>query len=418
MLLKIKIRHSFIFLILGTGCFLASLSPLMASPLPSAAKNAPKSPDPARVDGEDGEPALRRFQQMVMDFSDEYMASVGAAMDEYIAKENDPAKRVAAAYWKVRCTSSAMSIACAHDPRMNLLDMLVFISAGKWSVNNYWIPKVFGANAEPLAKVYDDLDVKIWAIASQILTPQQQADLRQLLANWEHSNPRYHEIFLMRLRNLDGVRLGAFDDGHRAWGILGALRKFLKRMDKSLLYGERLMFALDHTPEILAQQSELTIAQVGQAFPLAAVRPEVITNAVMSFPEVLQEGLDRNEGSLKTLLPQLGATLKSADSLATTLNASVQTLGSNSKVGDPMMALQQANQALTHLDASISGINQLLSNNTTGGLATVEMSRQIDTRVSGMMDAAFHRVLLVLGAFFSGVVLLLVAVKVLFFRKG
>jgi len=361
--------------------------------------------------------SLEHFQRLVMDFSDEYMASVGEVMDEYVINESDPAKRVAAEYWKVRCTSASMSIASARDPRMNLLDMLVFISAGKWAVNNYWIPKVFGSKAEPLAKVYSEMDVKIWAIAAEILTEKQQVDLRQLLINWEHSNPRFHEIYFIRLRNLDGVHLDSFDDGHRAWGILGAIRGLLRRVDKSLLSGERLMFTLDHTPEILAQQGDLTIAQVGQAFPLAAVRPETITEAVKGLPAVLQEGLDRNEGSLNELLPQLGATLKSADSLATTLNATVQTLGSGTKTIDPVFALQQANQALTHLDASISGINQLLSNNVSGGLQASELTSQIDTRVGTLIDAAFRSILIVIGVFFVGVVLLLVLVKALFFRK-
>jgi uncharacterized protein YoxC len=177
------------------------------------------------------------------------------------------------------------------------------------------------------------------------------------------------------------------------------------------------MFTLDHTPEILAQQGDLTIAQVAQAFPLAAVRPETITEAVKGLPAVLQEGLDRNEGSLNELLPQLGATLKSADSLATTLNATVQTLGSGTKTIDPVFALQQANQALTHLDASISGINQLLSNNVSGGLQASELTSQIDTRVGTLIDAAFRSILIVIGVFFVGVVLLLVLVKALFFRK-
>jgi len=376
-----------------------------------------KTPPALQVQPDEDRQSLEHFQRLVMDFSDEYMASVGEVMDHYVIDESDPAKRVAAQYWKVRCTSAAMSIACARDPRMNLLDMLVFISAGKWAVNNYWIPKVFGSKAEPLAKVYSDLDVKIWAIAAEILTEKQQADLRKLLINWEHSNPRFHEVYFIRLRNLDGVRLDSFDDGHRAWGILEAIRGLLKRVDKSLLAGERLMFTLDHTPEILAQQGDLTIAQVGQAFPLAAVRPETITDAVKEFPAVLQEGLDRNEGSLKVLLPQLGATLKSADSLATTLNATVQTLGSTTKTIDPVFALQQANQALTHLDASISGINQLLSNNVPRGLQASEITSQIDLHISSLIDAAFHRILLVIGLFFVGVVLLLVLVKALFFRK-
>lgn len=394
-----------------------ALPSLRGASLSGSTANLPKAPVASQSLPDEDRHSLEHFQRIVMDFSDEYMASVGAVMDQYVISETDPDKRVAAQYWKIRCTSAAMSIASARDPRMSLLDMVVFISGGKWAVNNYWIPKVFGSKAEPLAKVYADLDQKIWALAAESLTETQQSDLRQLLANWEHANPRFRDIALLRLRNLDGVRLSAFDDGHRAWGILGALRGLVKRVNKSLLAGERLMFTLDHTPEILAQQSDLTIAQVGQSFPLAAVRPETITNAVKQLPDVLQAGLDRNGGALKELLPQLGATLKSADSLATTLNASVQTLGSSTKTIDPLLVLKQANEALTHLDSSISGINRILSNNIPSGVQASDVTTQIDARLNSLVETAFHKVLLVIGVFFAGVVLIVLLVKALFFRK-
>ncbi len=409
---------SSLFLLLLLILLPCATSPLWAAPKLPHEGTRDESPRSVWTDADDEDrDSLEHLQRLVMDFSDEYMASLGEVMDAYVLKEGNSTKRVAAQYWKVRYTSAAMSIASARDPRMNLLDMVVFISAGKWAVNNYWIPKVFGANAEPLARVYREMDVKIWAIAAEMLTDKQQTDLRQLLINWEHSNPRFHEVSIMRLRHLDGVRLSSFDDGHRARGILGALRGLLKRVNKSLLYGERLMFTLNHTPEILAQQSDLTIAQVGQAFPLAAVRPETIADAIKEFPTALQAGLDSNAGGLKTILPQLGATLESVNSLAATVNASVQTLGSNSKTIDPGLVLQQANQALSHLDASISGMNQLVSNNSLGGVQLLNVSGQIDARVNSMLDAALRRILLILGAIFAGVVILLLVIKALFFRK-
>lgn len=364
-----------------------------------------------------GSLSTQLLQQIVMDFSDEYMSSIGEVLNEYIATETDPAKRVAAQSWRVRYNSAAMSIASARDPRTNLLDMVVFIAAGKWAVNSYWIPKVFGEKAAPLAEVYQRMDRKIWTIAGEALTQAQQSDLRQLITTWEHSHPRMHEVATARLRNLDGVHLNAFDDGMRGWGILESLRKFLKKVDKSLLSGERVMFCLNHTPQILSEQSDLTIAQVAQAFPLAAVNPEMIVGAVKGFPSVLQEGINKNEGWLNTILPQLGGMLKSADSLATTLNKSVQTLDGSGKIADPAAVVRDANQALSHLDASISGINQLLSNNAIAGLQSAEISRQIDAQSGRLMDAAFHRILLLIGVFFGGTIGTLLVVKVLFFQR-
>jgi len=70
-------------------------------------------------------------QVQVMDFSDQYTAAINEVMDGFISTEPDPGKRVAAYYWKVRYGSAAMAIAASRDPRQSLLDMVVFISAGK-----------------------------------------------------------------------------------------------------------------------------------------------------------------------------------------------------------------------------------------------------------------------------------------------
>ena len=373
---------------------------------------SPKAPS------EDQSRSIEQYQQLVMDFADEYMAAVGEAIDDYISTEPDAARRVAAQSWRVRFTAAAMSIASARDPRMNLLDMVVFISAGKWAVNSYWIPEVFGKSAEPLSEVYARMDRKIWTIVAGVLTAAQQDELRQLIINWEKSHPRMHEVSTARLRNLDGVHLSAFDDGHRVWGILGNIRLFLKKVDKSLLSGERVMFCLNHTPQVLAQQSGLTIAQVSEAFPIAAVKPDAIVGAVKGLPSILQEGLDKNQGAISTLLPQLGATLKSADSLAVTLNRSVQTLDGNGRIADPSAMIKDMNQALGHLDSSIEGLNRLLSNNIPGGLQNDDMARQIDAQGNRLMDAAFHRLLLLIGIFFGGIVFILLLIKLLFFRKA
>ncbi|MEO6054950.1 MAG: hypothetical protein ABIP97_13160 [Chthoniobacterales bacterium] len=88
-----------------------------------------------------------QIQLKVMDFSDQYVAALWSVMDDYIRKEPDASKRVTAQSWKVLLGSSSMAIAASIDPRTNLLDMAIFISVGKWAVNRYWIPKVFGERA-------------------------------------------------------------------------------------------------------------------------------------------------------------------------------------------------------------------------------------------------------------------------------
>ncbi len=384
-----------------------------------------KTANPQAFIAEEESLSTGRMQVQVMDFADQYMSAMGAAIDEYILTEPDQARRVAAQYWRVRHASSAMAIAASRDPRTNLLDMVVFISVGKWAVDSYWVPKVLGKKGAGLSEVYQEMEQRIWSSAHSVLSLRQESDLRELISRWERANPRIHDVADVRLRNLEGVRLSTFDDGTAARGILAGLRKFLGKVDSSLLYGERVMFYLQHAPRILSQQTDLTLLQIGEAFPIAAVKPDTLAGSIKNIPALLQEGFDRNPGSLSTLLPRLGTTLDSANALALNLDKtllSAQELGrktgeSGALGGDPTVLVKEASAALAHLDSSITGLNQLLERNAAGEFKTAELSRQIDERSAHILDSAFQRLLILMGVFFCGLLVILFVARSLFARR-
>jgi len=361
----------------------------------------------------------------VMDFSDRFVTAIGAAMDGYIAVETDASKQVAARAWKVRYTSAAMMIAASRDPRSNLLDMVVFVSVGKWAASRHWVPGVFGEKAGALREAYREMDAEIWAIVRPVLSMKQQQDLRELIRRWQASNSSVNEVANVRLRNLDGVRLDVFDEGSAARGILASLQRFLGRVDTSLLYGERVMFYMERMPLILSQQTELTLAQIGEAFPIAAVKPEVLANAFTEFPAKLQAGIDANQQTLNTLLPQVATTLDSANTLALTLDRSLTSVreiaSTTSQSGvlqqDPKALLQEASVTLSHLNATIVGLNHLLETNAAGEMKTTQIVSQMEAPAKRLMDAAFWQLIVLLAFIFVGAALLLVFAQFLFMPR-
>ena len=154
------------------------------------------------------------------------------------------------------------------------------------------------------------------------------------------------------------------------------------------------------------------------------MKPEALASAVKEVPGILQEAIDRNEGSIKTLLPQIGTTLESANTLASSLNKTLTSVRElTEKNGDspllhadPVALLKDANQALAHLDSSISGLNRILEKSAAGQLQADELSRRIEGQAGHLMDATFHRILILIGAFFAGVALILLLAKRLFKR--
>jgi len=335
------------------------LSSLTASPQPGMLLES-EARQSLQTRGSDENVSSRRLQRDIMDFSDRYVAAIWNAIDTYAATEPDPAKRVAALSWKIRFGSASMSIAASSDPRSGLLDMTTFITVGRWSVKRYWVPEVFGDSAAPLNKVYSQMEKEIWKIAADVLTPDQQRALRALIVAWEEGNPQMHEVADVRLRNLDGVQLSDFDPANSARGILASLRRLLSKVDTSLLYGERVMFYMERTPRLLEQQTTLTLAQIGQAFPITTVQPDLqrLNLLVDELPIKFQAGIDHNQALIKELLPDVRATVESGERLTKSLDASAQALRDLSDKIDPSVDyaayLRETTTALDRLNASVA----------------------------------------------------------------
>lgn len=395
---------------------------LPAAPKPDPAKSAP-SPTPSSDSSGDTTVSSRLIQREIMDFSDRYVAAIGNAIDTYIAAEPDPAKRVAAQAWKIRFGSASMSIAASADPRSGLLDMTTFISVGKWSVRRYWVPEVFGSSASSLNDVYTRMDREIWQIAATVLTSQQQNALRDLISAWEDGNPRMHEVADVRLRNLDGVQLRDFDPANTARGILASLRNLLSKVDTSLLYGERVMFYMERTPRILEQQTTLTLTQIAEVFPIT-IQPDLqrLNLLVDELPAQLQSGIDHNHALIKELLPEVRTTVESGERLAKSLDTTTQALrdltGKIDPSADYAAYLRETSTALDNLNSSISGLNHLLAKDpATGESRVTELTTLIDQRSSALADKLFHRALILLAAIFVGLLVLIIAARLLFPRR-
>lgn len=375
-------------------------------------------------DGEDSSMSQGRLQQEIMDFSDRYVTAIWQAIDTYVANEPDPAKRVAALAWKVRFGSASMTIAASGDPRQGLLDMATFISIGKWAVNRHWVPEVLGDKATSLSEVYAQMDREIWTLTAEVLTTRQLSALRSLISGWEEGNSQIYEVADVRLRNLEGVKLKEFDPENSAKGILKALRNLLSRVDTSLLYGERVMFYMERTPRILEQQTTLTLAQIGQSFPLTTLQPDLtrLNLIVEELPQKLQAGIDYNQGLVKELLPELRSSLESGERLGKSLEITAQAVRELSEKIDPTMDyrpyLQETNAALDHLNSAVTGLNQLLEKDpATGQSKVTELTSTIDHTTNNLVGKLFERALILLGVFFAGVIVILILARVLFSRR-
>jgi len=368
-----------------------------------------------------------QLQQAVMDFSDHYVSALELAFDEYIENETDPVKRTNAQKWKVMLGATAMTIAGSQDPRAALLDMTVFISAGKWAVDRDWIPEVFGERAAPLRALYREMNRKIWDEAAKVLTPAQQADLRSLITAWEETDPPRNQLLDVRLRNLDGVVLSNFAEARSARGLLASIQRLLGKVDQSLLYGERVIFYMERVPRMLAQQSDLTIDRVAERFPIATINPDFSSLSAMAanLPAQINDALQDKEGFVGKALPDIRTSLESAERLSLSLQQtfdSVNLLATKIETlpferDEYAQAWQQTSTALDQLNGFVNGLNQLLDSTTAAGPKGVQLAQMVDERADRLLDKAFQRGLVLIGVFFGGVLLSLLVARAIF-RPG
>ncbi len=388
---------------------------------------APGSPKPMAV-----------IQREVMDYADLFSTAVGMTVDQMLLEDVSAEFRVEALAWKVRQVAAAMEIAAGPDPRNNLLDMAIFVSASDWALETEWNPEVFNPHGKELQSVYRDMQRRVWELTGGTLTPGQTANLRALVTQWTATAPPLYEVSGVRFRNLEGVEPANFENGQTGRGLLANVRRWLGEVNTSLLFSERLMFYLERTQRILSQQSDLTIAQVGSNFPVSTIQPDfdALAAYLELWPGRLQAGIEENRVWVDALLPEVNQTLGTANQVvtgSTALVQSAQELSGNlertlerlealaARTGSreiPTVDLEKnilsVQVSLHSLESSIQGINQLLATDETGASPASDLVNQLNETGEGIVDSIYRKALWLLGYIFAGLVVLVLFIWLLF----
>jgi len=206
-----------------------------------------------------------QLQAMVMNFEDLYVMSVWQTYDEIRRSTNNPEIRATAQSLKVRSNSNAITIAAGRNPAVNLLDMLVFVSLGRYAVENYWVPEVFGSPGEPLVKTYRKLEAEIWKISARVLSEDQQKTLQNLIQEWIAANPGQHYIAAIRLSDFAEVQGMSRTSQMKAGTLLADVEKALAVAEQGLLVSERALFYVERLPRLVTLQTELLLDQIAAA---------------------------------------------------------------------------------------------------------------------------------------------------------
>ncbi len=247
-------------LALTAGCFSFSRNSSASSAAVASIRKESGSPDKKIT--------LPVLEAEVMRFGDDLTAEMSQAADEFGDQAGTPQARALALIVKTGAANNSMIIASGPNPTANLLDMVVLVTLGRMTFEDYWVPR-HGPPAQPMLDASRRLEKEIWSIAAQVLTPQQQDELRGLITAWRVEHPGQLEAGV-RFRDFAEIAAGkATGSKARPGSVLGifmldplaGLDPATREMEQTRYVADRALYVLQRMPNLLRWQSELLFSQ-------------------------------------------------------------------------------------------------------------------------------------------------------------
>ena len=225
------------------------------------------------------------LQSQLMGFADRFMGVVTGTTLEYILDTPTitPLQRALVQARKLEATAAAVRIAAGVNPEVSLLDMIVLVSLLRFSTEVHIILNVLGANARVLLTGYQKLERDIWEIADEVLSEEQEAELHDLIEEWQDANPKTVGVVFLRFSAFAGDRglSTLVDAGEPGW-FLANISQASKELEHTRVLAERTLY-------IAERQITLLRWQVEQVFFDLATTPE--------FKGLLNSSIDISQAS-------------------------------------------------------------------------------------------------------------------------
>lgn len=202
---------------------------------------------------------LVEVQESLLRFADEYSMRMVGDVDN-LRRGTDTLSPAEVLQLKIAIGSETWSIASGPNAVADLIDMTVFVTVIRMTLEDYSQPKVFGQSALPMLAYSRSAEADIWKLAGKVLKPEQQTDLRQSIAAWHHQNPLRKS--LVALRSLDfASRVEAFGQNEvRKPGSvfsllnvdpLAGMEPAVREVAQTRMFGERVLFVAQKMPTLL-----------------------------------------------------------------------------------------------------------------------------------------------------------------------
>ncbi|HXI53919.1 MAG TPA: hypothetical protein VNH84_20535 [Candidatus Saccharimonadales bacterium] len=307
------------------------------------------------------------LQARAMRFADEYAMVIAQAAEDFGSTLGTFEARQVAARIKLGQATAAVVDAAGANPVVNALDLVVLASVSRMVAEDYLVGERFGEAAMPLLDASRKLETNAWQLVKSVLKPEQDQQLRDLIADWRRKNPHQRYVGAVRFREfaeaMDSMpKTGALktsvfsllflDPMAGLDPTLRAVEETRYLAERALYYGQRMPILISWQTEYLALQLSdqpaarqmLTNAdQLASSLQVFAKTAEQLPQLVQQQREAAIEqffaglanertnllaSLASEEKKTRALLAEARSTLNAAGEMATSVNGAVQSLES------------------------------------------------------------------------------------------
>jgi len=218
--------------------------------------------EPTPVNKEEPAVLQAELQQDIQRFSTEFTARVLGTLAP-LQRAPQPEVRDAAMRQLLLYSSSALDIATEPQPEVGLLDMIVFVTLSRRTVDTHWAPKVFGEKGAELSKTMAQSEAEVWRLFDKVVGKKRREDLEEIIRDWQNRNPDQLRVEGIRFHTFArGAGKLAEEQEKKTSGLLSDFKAALAAADQGVLLAERALFLAHRAPFLLRLQARLGMHEI------------------------------------------------------------------------------------------------------------------------------------------------------------
>ncbi len=309
---------------------------------------APKGPQPPRLEiaKRDDEQAVKKARSQqelrlrVQRFADEFNDGVNEPLLHILDTDPDVRRRRLALDMAYVYGSTAIQIAASPFPEVAVLDMVVFVSLTRDTIERWGVEHLGPSHRAALLARFRTYEEEIWSVARTLLDSEQEQTLRELLVEWRANNPDQ--------KHVESIRFGEFidelgvEDRAQARGLMSSVTNAAAAADDALELAERLTYFFQRAPliwrlhaqiaffDIITQPEMQSLVENSDLIASSADRMsrnlEALSSILIEGPQTpeqvaLFENIEAGEQRIRSLMGDLRGTMQEASQLAQTVDA-------------------------------------------------------------------------------------------------